>query len=443
MKIIISLILSLLFCSNSIYSQTLDYARDIFFFEGQGKKIRDFYYYYSPLSAYMQNYNGRGLNVVFAGKKGSPIKIGESNIKLELHNYGYLRDLIIIQDLDELIKHINESKVDVIIVEEDFKEKIKEIALAKGIVLMVYKGFASINKHPKHDKSIPELWHYSFKLNSISRELRLIWNAREKYRNFYLYASQSKEYLIYYQNFIWLGIFVLGLIVFSLYGFILRWKNSNKKIILFWAGGTVLCISGYIAFSIVSKIYLMNDYYRQVQVSRVENRLSKSSADKNLTDEKLKEFLAINRKNRSEVYGRFSQIVGQLKSKDTLTVVGALRALTEISMDSKLKGFIKINEQEIFEKLKVLIAHKDARVRMWILTLIEKNQNFEWLKYMMDKNIKDDPSYLVRSRYVRNLEYIQKTETLNELRLMLKKEKHPYVLGEIKVAFTQRGILSP
>lgn len=394
---------------NQLWSQSLDYARDVFFYDSSLTKAKDYYYQYSPLLFIVSGYGGKGLHVVIGCPEETSLTIAKRNIELEIDvalNRPYLSRLEIINDESLLRQYLDKNKVDIIILEEAFIDSNLDLFQKYKNQIMIFNGNGNKSTMPKNNDLVPLAWHFNYKMNSISAELIKIWHLRDKYRSFFLFVERTRNYTISFYKRIGFLILLLLVSLLILYGYYRRVKDTKFK-------RTLVVLTVFLVFSAIvfmnSKISAYQDYLQKAFYVRHNPKVSTL------------------------------EVINKIDNIDVLTKVAALRTLTERFIDlPKDENFIRYKEL-ITEKVLTSLFHEDERVRMWCLDFIAKFKDESLVNYIASKSWDKETSYLVRTRLVRVLGSIKNINTDQALLQISKHEKHPYVISHLKKIFVMRA----
>lgn len=408
MKFLFTMVVFLV-TSISLRAQSLDYARDVFFYESPLENFKNYYYQNSPLLSVMHSYGGKGLNVVVVCPEATPISTAKLNIQLDLNiefNRPYLSNLNFINTPESLRDFLKKHAVDIIIIEESFVLELSDIRKSYPNQVMVFSGSAKIIKNADLVEKVRPWWHYSFKMDSISKELIKVWHNQETYCSFILFIERTKNFTISIHKRLPVIFFLILLGLIIVCGYYRRLpKVIHKRLFLGFLTFVILVIGigGYCKFLIYQGFVGQVNYFRYAPKDRVE------------------------------------KIFELTENPDVLKKVIALRSLTERIIAQKDVDYYKNNLPIISEKLKILMAHEDERVRMWCLELISNLKDESLINYVASLNWQQENSYLVRTRVVRVLGAMQNENTDSALRQIVKFESHPYAFTELRDVCIERG----
>ena len=409
MKIFLTFLFSVLSLV-PLKAQSLDYARDVFFYDSSLVPAKNFYYQYSPLLSLIQVYAGKGLNVVVICPEQTPMTIAKKNIELEIayeFNRPYLSNLNIFNSSTIFKEFLLKNKVDVIIMEESYVEELADIREKHLDRIMVFNSEGKLINNSKQVPLVRNWWHYNFKLDSISKELIKVWHSKENYRTFILFIERSKNFTIslHKRPSIIIFFLLLGFVVVS--GFYYRFKQIHLHRYFLGAMATLLLLT------------LLTGYYKEKTYQGFVNNV--------YTD-------------RNPKLKTLEDIMVALEESDILVKVACLRSITERLIDGKEESYLKKNAGLISDKMKVLLSHEDERVRMWSIAVMANLKDENLINFLAQKNWDSEDSYLVRTRVVRALAAFQNQNTNEALIKLAKFEQHPYVYTELRSLCIERDI---
>jgi len=407
MRVFIFLYL-LFIATNQLWSQSLDYARDVFFYDKPLSNVKDYYYHYSPLLYHISGYGGKGLHVVIACPEETSLTIAKRNIELEINvliNRPYLRRLETIHDEQELRKFLKLNDVDVIIMEEAFVSNTIDLIQKYKNRVMLFNGNSNKSTKPLTNELVPLSWHFNYKLSNIASELIKIWHLKDQNRSFLLFVERARNFTIsFYKR--WGFLILISLVsILVIYGFYRRIGRRKFRFIFVLIVGLLVVLSLSI---VVSKIVTYQDFLRKSYYMRHNSKVS------------------------------IVDLIHKVDAEDTLTKVAALRALTERFIDSPTdQNFIR-NKELITEKVLTSLLHEDERVRMWCLSFISKFNDESLVNFIANKSWVNEQSYLVRTRVVRVLGSMKNASTDQALKIISSFEAHPYVISHLKKILVMR-----
>lgn len=387
---------------NQVWSQSLDYARDVFFYDSSMGKAKDYYYQYSPLLYIVSGYAGHGLHVVIACPEGTSLHIAKKNIELELSinlNRPYLSRLEVINEEKALKQYLAANEVDIIVIEETFIEANLELFQKYKNKIMIFNSNNIKSAKPLKNELVPLAWHFNYSMNSISAELIKVWHLRDKYRSYLLFVERTRNFTItFYKRIGFLFLFLLMVFLVT-YGYYRRIEKRKYK--------------NLFAFTIALSVFLVS-IFSYSKISAYQGYIQKAFYARN--DPKVNTLDVINSMDETEV----------------LTKVAALRTLTERFIDFPNDENFTKHKELITEKVLTAMQHEDERVRMWSLAFIANFKDESLVNFIASKSWNTEKSYLVRTRVVRVLGCLENANTNQALLQLAKMEKHPYVVSHLK-----------
>lgn len=397
---------------NQVWSQSLDYARDVFFYDSPLVKAKNYYYQYTPLLFIVSNYAGKGLHVVIACPEGTSLLIAKKNIELEIDfnlDRHYLSRLEIIHDEKLLHQYLEANEVDVIILEETLIENNLDLFQKYKNQIMIFNSNSKKSTKPKKSGLVPLAWQFQYNMNSISTELIKVWHLKEKYRSYLLFVERTRNFTITFYKRIWFLLFLLLISLLIIYGYYRRIEKRNYKNLY------VICVSLF--------VFLLSAFtYSKLSV--YQNYLQKA-------------FFVRNNPKISTL-----DVIKRIDDAEVLTKVASLRTLTERFIDAPNEISFVTHKELITEKILTSLQNEDERVRMWCLAFIANFNDKNLVNFIASKSWDKENSYLVRTRVVRVLASLENAETNQALLQLAKIEKQPYVYYEVRKVCISRGIWS-
>ena len=409
MKYFVSL-LFLIISAMPIKAQSLDYARDVFFYDFPLVSVKNFYYQYSPLLAMIQDYGGKGLSVVVVCQEKAPIAIARKNIELESffeQKRPYLRDLRFFYSTAIFRDFLKNNVVDMIIIEETFSDEVADIIIAHPNEIMIFNGDGKLLTNPKSVTTVRNWWHYNFRMDDISKELIKVWHSKEKYRTFLLFMERSKNLSISVHKRVSVILFflILGVIIIS--GFYYRLKLFWQKRFFLGICATLFLLTAvFVCFNFLKYQEFVNDVYSE-----------RANPPKSLPE-----------------------VLVALENQNVLKKVAALRSITERLIVHEDQEYFKQHMAAFAESMKIYIDDKDERVRMWSIAVITQLNEESLINFLASKQWEQEESYLVRTRVIRALATLENQNTNAALLQIAKFEKHPYVFTELREICLERKI---